>query len=588
MAAGLGGGAVTDLDETAVRDALKAAYREHADADTNAYELFAYATDVPADADDDTVLSLAEAVLADPPEGEVTENTADPADGEDRRVTAEVTSVTDDFADHYDHVGDVYAELGSLDDGGMSIGNTDFVGWYHTSPPDTDDFDGRGRPWALGREFPGMRDDLDRVVYTTISYAPKAWYLDAWTPYQYGDDGREWIGETPTPNYDELVAYAPFADIDLDDDVKHDRPAGDIPREQVEDALALYIDAFADLAGGREHVFALDSVGGAYVMVAPTSTAPIAERYEPDGRRRLFSDLTDRMNEWLDEQREAVNDAVDVGDFFAPDLLNNKNRLYKAPMSVHSSLDGVVTPVDTSNVTYEYTPVEAVTDAERDAAAEWAGEFTGDHTDAVDAVVAGLWPDYYADADGWGDALDDRLADLRSAEVEHEANQRQIDDVEVPDDLETTDDIDVIYAAIDDIHVANLAADIAEVTGSTKTDDSSDAIRFDPPWRTSDSGTSCYADRKKFVDLKEGKKGGGALKLVARDRGIINRCGANAPDGEKFWKAVGALREEGEDIPRFTGGRGVHPDRLGLYERGSGDEEQRRKALRVLRASRRD
>jgi len=566
MAATFGGGRMTDED--AVRDALEAAYREHADEEPNAAELFFYAGDVPADVDDDVVRAVAEDVVADPPDP--------PADG------------PDDFAGHYDRVADVYDELGTLDDGSMSIGNTDFVGWYRTLPPEDDDFDGRGRPWALGREFPGMRDDLDRVVYTTISYAPKRWYLDAWKPYQYGDDGREWIGATPTPNYDELTAYAPFADIDLVDEVKERRPDGDIPREQIEEALRLYIDGFADLAGGREHVFALDSVGGAYVMVSPTSTAPIAERFEKDARRRLFSDLTDRMNEWLADLKAEVNDAVDVAGTFEPDLLNNKNRLYKAPLSVHSSLDGVVTPVDPSDVAYDYTPLKDAGDAERDAAVEWAAEFTADHTGAVAAVVAALWPDYYADADNWKRALDDRLADLREDEVEHEANQRQIDDVEVPDDLDTTDDLDVILAAIDDINVADLAADVAEVTGSTKTDDSKDAIRFDPPWRTSDSGTSCYADRAKFVDLKEGKKGGGALKLVARDRGIITRCGDAAPSGEDFWKAVGALREEGEEIPRFTGGKGVHPDRLGLYEKGGDDDEQRRKALRVLRASRHD
>jgi len=64
--------------------------------------------------------------------------------------------------------------------------------------------------------------------------------------------------------------------------------------------------------------------------------------------------------------------------------------------------------------------------------------------------------------------------------VEHEANQRQIDEVEVPDDLETTDDFDVIRAAIDDINVADLAADIGEKTATTETNDSKDAIRFDP------------------------------------------------------------------------------------------------------------
>jgi hypothetical protein len=434
-----------------------------------------------------------------------------------------------------------------------------------------------------------MRDDLERVVYATISYAPKKWYLNAWEPYNWGDDGREWLADSsPTPDYGEITAYAPFADIDLTDDVKEQRPAGDIPRDRVEDALARYIDAFAELAGDREHVFALDSVGGAYVMVAPTSTAPIAERYAPDGRRRLFDDLTDKMNDWLDDVRADVNDAVDVAGTFEPDLLNNKNRLYKAPMSVHSSLDGVVTPVDVDAPRYEYTPLARAGDAEREAAVEWADRFTADHSEAIESVVSSLWPDYYADADGWEDALDARLNDLRSDEREHEREQERLDDVDVPDDLERTDDIDKIHAAIEDINVADLAEDIAEKTDDTSTDDSNSAIRFDPPWRTSDSGTSCYADRKKFVDLKEGKKGGGALKLIARDRGIINKCSHSAPSGEKFWKAVAALREEGCDIPRFTGGRGVHPDSIGLHESAGDDDEKRRKALRVLKASKKD
>jgi putative DNA primase/helicase len=431
-----------------------------------------------------------------------------------------------------------------------------------------------------------MRDDLERVVYATISYAPKDWYLNAWESYNWGDDGREWVGgSSPTPGYGEITAYAPFADIDLTDDVKEQRPAGDIPRGRVEDALARYIDAFAELAGDREHVFALDSVGGAYVMVAPTSTAPIAERYAPDGRRRLFDDLTDRMNDWLDDVRADVNDAVDVAGTFEPDLLNNKNRLYKAPMSVHSSLDGVVTPVDVDAPTYEYTPLARAGDAEREAAVEWADGFTADHSEAIESVVSSLWPGYYADAEGWEDALDTRLNDLRTDEREHKREQERLDDVDVPDDLERTDDIDKIHAAIEDINVADLAR---KVSASWDTAPGRTPKRFEPSWRSSSSGTSCYADREKFVDLKEGKKGGGAVKLVARDRGIITDCRRSSPSGEKFWKAVGALREEGYDIPRFTGGRGVHPDSIGLHESAGNDDEKRRKALRVLKASKKD
>jgi putative DNA primase/helicase len=496
---------------------------------------------------------------------------------------AETAQNTDEtpISDHYNRVGEVYAELGDRD-GDQCLGNTDFIGWYKTRTADSSDIDGQGRPWALGKEFAGMRADLDRVVYAAINYATEEWFLDAYQPFNYTDNGREWIGgDSPTPGYDEITAYAPFADIDLTDEIKKRRPDGDIPRDNIETALSEYIDAFADLAGGREHVFALDSVGGAYVMVAPSSTAPIAEHYDADARRLLFEDLTDRMNDWLDDTRQAVNETAPVADVFEPDLLNNKNRLYKAPMSVHSSLDGVVTPVDTSAVSYEYTPLEAVTDDAINNAAEWAAEFTDDHSDAISGLVATLWPDYYEAGEGWRDALDNRLADLRETESTNAEREARLADVDVPDDLERTDDIDVIARAVEQINVKQLAADIAD---DWDTAPGRDPPRFDPSWRSSSSGTSCYADRDKFVDLKEGKKGGGALKLIARERRIITDCGHKL-EGEDYWKAIAELRKEGYDIPRFTGQKGTHPDNLGLHEQPDDDDEKRRQVLRALKAS---
>ena len=484
-------------------------------------------------------------------------------------------------SDHYDRVGDVYAELGAID-GDMCLGNTDFLGWYRTRAAEDGRYDGEGRPWALGREFPGMRDELDRVVYAAVNYAPARWFADAFRPFEWGDSGRKWVGgQKPTPGYGDITAYAPFADIDLVDEVKKRRPDGEIPKERVEAALQMYVSAFAELAGDREHVFVLDSVGGAYVMVAPTATRPIAERYDTGDRRLLFEDLSDRMNDWLDDVRADVNNAVDVAGTFEPDLLNNKNRLYKAPMSIHSSLDGVVTPVDTSDVTYEYTAVGDVTDDEIDAATEWAAEFTDDHSDATAAVVRALWPSYNADADGWKNALDSRLDDLQTDEQQHTAAEERLDAVDVPDDLEETDDVDVVRKAIENIDVRQLARSLAD---EWDTAPGRDPPRFEPSWRSSSSGTSCYADRDKFVDLQEGKKGGGALKLIARDRRIITSCKHNI-DGDDYWKAIAELRKEGYDIPRFTGRKGTHPDALGLYDDPDGEEEKRRKVLRALQAS---
>jgi len=488
---------------------------------------------------------------------------------------------TDPIAEHYDRVGSVYSALGDLG-GDQCLGNTDFLGWYKTRAADAEQFDGQGRPWALGKEFEGMRADLDRVVYAAVNYASIDWYLDAYRPFTYSDNGREWLGgETPTPGYGEITAYAPFADIDLTDEVKKQRPAGDIPRREIEAALSEYIAAFADLAGGREHVFALDSVGGAYVMVAPSATKPIAEYYDASDRRLLFEDLTDRMNDWLDDTRAAVNDVANVAGVFEPDLLNNKNRLYKAPMSVHSSLDGVVTPVNTRNVSYEYSPLESVTTADIETAVEWCDGFTADHSAAVGSLVASLWPEHSEGSDSWKDTLDSRLGEMQADKEQHTEHEERLSNVEVPEDIERTDDIDVIARAVEDIDVKQLAADLA---AEWDTAPGRDPPRFEPSWRSSSSGTSCYADRDKYVDLKEGKCGGGALKLVARDRGIITDS-RHKLQGDDYWKAIAELRKEGYDIPRFTGSRGTHPDNLGLHEEPKNDDEKRRQVLRALKAS---
>jgi putative DNA primase/helicase len=487
-------------------------------------------------------------------------------------------------SEHYDRLGELYATLGEID-GWHCPGNRDFYGWYRTRQgPGA--WDGEGRAWALGKEFAGIRQELERVAYATVNYAPAKWFMDSWQPFNYEENGKEWQDdEKPTPGYGDLRAYAPFADIDLTDDVKRKRPEGDAPQETIERALSLYLEAFGELAGSMEHVYALDSVGGAYAFVAPTATAPIAEAFDRRDRAIIFEDMTDRLNEWLEGVKDDVNAAVpDAAGTFEPDLLNNKNRLYKAPMSIHSSLDGVVTPVDPENPSYDYTPIEAVDDDAIADAEAWADGFTSDHTDAVSAVVANLWPDYYADADGWRDAVSARIDDLtEEREANRERNRQTLSVDDLPDDIEETGDIEVVNATIETIDCRDVARDVAD---EWDTAPGRDPPRFDPPWRSSDSGTSCYADAEKYVDLKEGKKGGGPLTLVARASGILTSS-RDRLRGNDYWKAVNELRKLGYEIPYFTGSSGTHPDALQLFDEAEDTDDQRRKAVRALRASKR-
>lgn len=487
--------------------------------------------------------------------------------------------------EHYSLLEGLYAELGEID-GWHCIGNHDRHGWYHTRAG-RGSWDGEGRAWALGKEFPGMRDELERVMYATINYAPADWYIHNWRPYTHGESGREWEDDsTPTPGYGDLRAYAPFADIDLADGVKKDRPGGDIPQEVIEEALGLYFDAFADLAGGIEHVYGLDSVGGAYAFVAPTATTPIADEFDRPDRALIFEDMTDRLNEWLDDVKDDVNEAVpDAAGVFEPDLLNNKNRLYKAPLSIHSSLDGVVTPVNVENPEYDYTPLEDVDDELVGDAEAWAAEFTGDHREAVSAVVATLWSDEYDSSDSWLDALRARVATLREAREQHQRDEEQtLSADELPDDLETTDDLDVLKATVEAIDVQDLARQVAD---EWDTAPGRDPPRFAASWHSSHgSGTSCFATRDKWVDLAEGGHGGGPLKMIARARGIITDSSQKLR-GDDYWRAVNELRKAGCDIPYFTGHDGIHPDGLKLYDDPEDGDEAARQALRAVRASER-
>jgi putative DNA primase/helicase len=493
-------------------------------------------------------------------------------------------------ADHYERVGHVYAALGGFD-GLICPGNHDFTGWYNTRDVPGES-DGEGRAYALGKEFPAMRPEIDRTVYATTNYASKSWFTSAWERFDYADKRRAWDGgESPTPGYGDIRAYAPFADIDLTDEAKHKRPDGDAPRETVERALAHYAEAFAEMAGGMGPVHGLDSVGGAYLLIAPSATRPIGELTDREGRELIFDDMAGRLNEWLADVRDRVNKAVpEAESTFEADCVNNKNRPYKAPMSVHKSLDGVVTPVDPEAPQYDYTPLEAVDDDAIDAAETWAESFTSDHSAAVSAIVSTLWPEYYDEAGGWRDAVSARIEDLNEEREKKRKRERQdtgIDAADIPDDLDKTDDIDVVNAAIEAIDCRDVARKVAD---EWDTAPGRDPPRFNPPWRQSETGESCFATRDYFVDLNMGndtESPGGPLMLAAWASNKIAGTPTGGLDAEQYWTAVAELRALGFEIPRYTGDDGIHGDALGLYDDPQTTDEERRLVLRAVRASKR-
>lgn len=162
------------------------------------------------------------------------------------------------------------------------------------------------------------------------------------------------------------MGQALIHDVDVADGYKeHPLPAE--VRDVVEAALEVYVDSFADLSGSRDHVLLLDLVGGAYPMIPPAATAPLAEEFPADrDRGLLYEELCTRVDEWLadvwTEVQETVSGAAECLD---PDDINNKNRQYKTVLSVHKSIDSVVIPIDVDDVRYENVPVREVGDEGR-------------------------------------------------------------------------------------------------------------------------------------------------------------------------------------------------------------------------------
>jgi hypothetical protein len=467
-----------------------------------------------------------------------------------------------EVADHYARVRGVLAELGRIDGGSLATGNADKTKWYVNDGGVGGEWDGRARPVALPPDVDNL--DIDRVVYASINYSPADYYMSAWNRYKWSDDGRVWDGgENPMPDYADLSALAPFADVDLLDDVKAGRPGGEVPQETVADALDGYIEGFADLCGGRGPVHALDSVGGAYVMVAPSVTAPIAERFEGDDRAMILEELSGRVNDHLSDVRDDVRGAVDGhDDVLDPDMVTHKNRVYKAPMSLHASLDGVVTPIDTDSPAYDYTPVEAVTGEIIEKTQRWAESFTADYTDRVGQLVTALWD---GTPEAWADTLETWVEEQRAeksppptpdAEATDsppsaEFGRRRSDSGPSAGTVEgqRTAPVDDVYRALDELD----AQEVAEKTIVHDWNESACSGKgkgFYPTWGPNSNGTANYVTHDVWHDT--GADSGLGHHGTVIEMALISEHGWNRGEiatGADWVKGVRALRELGFDVP---------------------------------------
>lgn len=493
----------------------------------------------------------------------------------------DATLSEDDIREHYRRVRGVYDEIACLD-GNPDVrtgGVIDNMRWYDYRP-NTDNFDALEEGYdniGCPKLLPDAADEITgqrggRVLYALTTYSPVMGREEPcrFTENSAGNRSSDWRTQGPLPNYDEIVGQALIHDVDVDDEYKQ-RPLPAEVREVVEDALEVYVDRFADLTGSRDHVLLLDSVGGAYPIVPPAATAPLAEEF-PDKRDRelLYEELCTRMEEWLadvwTEVRETVRGAAKYLD---PDDINNKNRQYKTALSIHKSIDGVVTPIDVDDVRYEYVPVREVGEDEIAAARAWAKSLTAErHREAIDPIIETLWSDYYADADTWVQALQEWLLDRESERVQKEQRRRQR--MEALQDAETVElntsevtlttnqtDVEAALDALDPESVIEntiLGAGWTDSLTDADKDRSGDGKRaFVPMWTsTYESGNATYvgvsgSKAGVWYDSSNGYKGG----LV--EAALIAHAGRSAADGfadgEDWREGVDILRRLESDIP---------------------------------------
>jgi hypothetical protein len=476
--------------------------------------------------------------------------------------------------EHYARIEPVVEELADVD-GNLTIGLNDYSGWYVRR--DHDDFDvleegyeQEARCTTLAKDYDTVQERIERALYAVTTYKSREAFME-WEPCTIEDGQTAWMNEAPTPGYGDLRGVMVWGDIDLTDELKPQRGDLDESTQQViEDTLKAYIEEYARLYGDRDAVFALDSVGGSYVMGAPAATLPIAEVFDEDAdaRERVMEALVDRSNEWLKQAQDRVEERVDgAADVIDPDWVNNCNRQFKAPLSLHTDHDAVVVPLETDAPTYDLVPFEDVDESLLEATTSWAADLTStEYRDRAQTLVQRLWPDECEEHDSWEAALkawveSEREREERQEEARQRARERRRQRKEKmgsgAEGAPVTPFISDVFDALDALDIE----DVADRTivhqwtdrASGKSDNSGHGKRaFVPVWGpNAESGNANFVDTDAGVWVDTGDDySGGPVKMALIAEESWGR--GKTPSGEDWRRGVDHLRSMGFEIPVWT------------------------------------
>jgi len=502
----------------------------------------------------------------------------------------------DHIAEHYHNIQDIIETLAEIEperrtwESYPTMAVFDHSGWYITedasvrSPPEgvnISEYRIKSRPIHPIEDYNSVLSGISRTLYTLTSYkSPRA--ISEWTPAKRDNGSMDYPDQCgkPAPDISDIRGWSVWGDFDLADELKPLRANLPDDHQQVaEQILERYITKMGNrFFGTTDPMYALDSIGGAYIMSAPAITLPIAQYFltheseeDPeDALERVFKHFNEESNQILREIKQEVNQEIQGADnIIDPDIVNNPNRQYKAPGSIHSKHPGIVTPLDTEDPSYEFTHVSEFGEELHSTLLEWAEGYTDiSHTQYVESLVATLWADAYESAnEDWRLTLDQWVQNERKREKEQEqARQKALEN-----DIQETEgsngpinitasytDVEKAIQRVSRNHLSEIVRKYACDEWDTDEHTDDHKIAFDPSWRHSESGQSCFVNTQENIFGDSGESEGGyATHAIALGSTDINY---SSPDqtlsGQQWYEAVGKLRNLGYDIPHWIPGDG--------------------------------
>lgn len=355
------------------------------------------------------------------------------------------------------------------------------------------------------------------------------------------------------PKEPDIKAQKFFFDVDLKDEIKKQLKESNGARTpEIRDIGKRCIEFIRDKLLAIFHpdsILFLDSGGGFYPVIHHNITRPLAELKLTDEEKTiLWKDLNKKFNNrfMVNLEQEAIEQVDGFKDTFKFDCLNMLNRQCKAPFTVHLKQPTFVhvIPIDNPDFQEEFIPITDTKLLEQEE--EILKEPTREQAlEDLERLIAMLYPEYQGN---WKERLfgfiEWKKAENKKWEkIKAEQTQRLQKQYDKIQELDKSSNIQDIFDAIATVNMYELVPSLATTT------DRGDSIRFDPPYRSSKTGQSCFIIDEEHVNDNDGNIQMGPIQFVGACMKLVRP--GEYPKSKDFWKCVDKLRQLGFKIPEF-------------------------------------